>query len=261
MRFDLWLCSQNLCRSRSEAQKLIREGKAYLNGAVCRQCSRRIVDGDVATVDRSDCRYVSRGGFKLEGALSAFSVDPTGRVCMDIGASTGGFTDCLLQHGAKLVYAVENGHGQLAESLRNDPRVVSYEGYHAKNLSCDDFPETVTLAVMDVSFISQTLLLPAIYRLLPAGGILLSLIKPQFEAGKRFVGEGGIVRSNAGRTYARERVLGCAKELGFLVRGVTESPIRGGDGNVEYLAYFMKGDCPNESTETDLPATEQAKGS
>ena len=261
MRFDLYLCSQKLSRSRSEAQRLIRAGKASINGVICSQCSRQIGEGDLVSVDRSECRYVSRGGLKLEGALAAFSVDPVGQVCMDIGASTGGFTDCLLQHGAKLVYAVENGHGQLDPTLCSNPRVVSYEGYHAKNLSSADFSETVTLAVMDVSFISQTLLLPAVYRLLPPGGALISLIKPQFEAGKRYIGAGGIVRSDAGRTYARQRVLDCAKTLGFTVSGIAESPILGGDGNIEYLAYFKKGDCSHESPETDLSDAKQAEGS
>lgn len=242
MRLDLYLAENGYAKSRSEAQRLIREGKVTVDGTVCRAAAKAVSRDSEITVDRTDCRYVSRGGLKLETALNAFSIEVTGRVCLDIGASTGGFTDCLLQHGAKCVYAVENGHGQLDPTLLATDRVVSYEHYHAKNLDPADFPEPVTLAAMDVSFISQTLILPAVYRTITPGGILISLIKPQFEAGRDAVGHGGIVKTKAARDAAVQKVLRCAEEIGFSLHEVIPSPITGGDGNLEYLTYFVKGD-------------------
>lgn len=196
---------------------------------------------DTATVRILDTlRYVSRGGLKLEAALAAFDVNPAGRVALDIGASSGGFTDCLLQNGATLVYALDSGTDQLAASLRADPRVRCREHCNARYLQPSDFEQTPTLAVMDVSFISQTLILPAIAAVLPDGGELVSLIKPQFEAGRAAIGKGGIVRSDADRAAAVRRVTECAEALGLTHLGTIPSPIRGGDGNIEYLAHFKK---------------------
>lgn len=239
MRLDVLLSSRGLVRSRTEAQGLIRSGNVRVGGCVCTQCSMQVPEDADVEVTR-DCRYVSRGGMKLEAALDAFSLDPAGQVCMDIGASTGGFTDCLLQHGARCVYAVENGHGQLAPALVDDPRVYSYEHYHAKNLSAADFPELPTFYTMDVSFISQTLLLPAIAAMMPRGARLVSLIKPQFEAGRAYIGTHGVVRSEEGRRLACERVLTAAMGLSLSYGDVIPSPIKGGDGNREYLVCFTK---------------------
>lgn len=240
MRLDVCVAARGFSASRTEAQSLIREGQVRVNGTVRRQPAYPVTEADMIEV-LARRRYVSRGGLKLEAALKHFGVDPLGQVCMDIGASTGGFTDCLLQHGALRVYAVENGHGQLAPSLLSDPRVVNCEGYHAKQLSRADFPELPTLYVMDVSFISQTVIMPSLAAMMPHGARLISLIKPQFEAGRRYIGARGIVTEEAGRRLARERVLDAARSLSLIPDGeVIPSPITGGDGNIEYLICFTK---------------------
>lgn len=241
MRLDVLLSVRGLARSRTEAQGLIRSGNVRVGGCVRMQCSLQVPE-DANVEVTPGCPYVSRGGMKLEAALDAFSLDPTGQVCMDIGASTGGFTDCLLQRGARCVYAVENGHGQLAPTLACDPRVHSYEHYHARNLCASDFPELPTFYTMDVSFISQTMLLPAIAAMMPCGAKLVSLIKPQFEAGRAFIGAHGIVKSEEGRRLACDRVLSVANGLSLSPGDVIPSPITGGDGNWEYLVCFTKGD-------------------
>lgn len=239
MRLDVWVAERGLCRSRTEAQNLIRSGNIRVNGRVCTQCSFQVQTDAIVDVTPG-CRYVSRGGLKLEAALEAFSLDPSDSVCMDIGASTGGFTDCLLQYGARIVYAVENGHGQLAPRLAADPRVRSYEHYHAKNLCAEDFPERPTFYTMDVSFISQTLILPALAKMMPEGARLVSLIKPQFEAGRAYIGAHGLVKSEEGRRFACDRVLSTASALGLDPGKVIPSPITGGDGNTEYLVCLTK---------------------
>src|SRR5581483_5221631 len=179
--------------------------------------------------------WVGRGGMKLAHALEQFSVDVHGRVCADIGASTGGFTDVLLENGAAKVYAIDVGYGQLDASLRNDPRVVVREKVNARYLEPHDFEEPVDLASIDVSFISLKLILPAVAKFLR--GELVALIKPQFEVGKGEVGKGGIVRDDAKRAAAVDSVVQFAKEIGFDVSGVIESPVRGAEGNVEYLMH------------------------
>ena len=239
MRLDICITERGLCRSRTEAQRLIRSGNVRVDGEIVTQCALQVSDG-VAIEVTPDSRYVSRGGLKLEAALKAFSLNPRDLVCMDIGASTGGFTDCLLQHGARCVYAVENGHGQLAPSLVDDPRVHSYENYHAKYLRADDFPVRPMFYTMDVSFISQTAILPSLAAMMPEEAKLVSLIKPQFEAGRAFIGAHGIVKSDEGHKVACERVLTAAKALGLTPGKVIPSPITGGDGNREYLVCFTK---------------------
>jgi len=185
-------------------------------------------------------RYVSRGGLKLEKALREFGVDPTGLVCIDVGASTGGFTDCLLQHGARRVVAVDVGHNQIDWRLRTDERVESREGVNARHLTPADFSERFDLAVMDLSFISATKVLPAVVPLLKDGGRVVVLVKPQFEVGRGQVGKGGIVTDPSQQERAVEEVGACARALGLNVLGVTESPIRGADGNREFLALYEK---------------------
>lgn len=239
MRLDIWVSEHGLCRSRTEAQSLIRTGNVLVDGRVCKQCSLHVPEGASVQVTVAP-KYVSRGGLKLEAALDAFLLNPTGQVCMDIGASTGGFTDCLLQHGARCVYAVENGHGQLAPSLVADPRVHNYENYHAKDLRPEDFPERPTFYTMDVSFISQTLILPSLSAMMPSGARLVSLIKPQFEAGRAYIGAHGLVKSEAGHRIACERVCTTAISLGLIPGDIIPSPIVGGDGNREYLVCLTK---------------------
>jgi 23S rRNA (cytidine1920-2'-O)/16S rRNA (cytidine1409-2'-O)-methyltransferase len=182
-------------------------------------------------------RYVSRGGLKLEAALTAFAIDPMGAICLDIGASTGGFTDCLLQHGAAKVYAFDVGHGQLDWKIRADPRVVVREKLNARHLTRADIPEPPAICVIDVSFISLTLILPAAFEVLTPTGVILALIKPQFELGKNEVGKGGIVRDPAGHEAAVAKIRDfVAGTLGRRWEGVIDSPILGTEGNKEFLA-------------------------
>jgi len=196
----------------------------------------RIKGGDDPTT-----RYVGRGGLKLEAALREFQIDVCGFVCLDVGASTGGFTDCLLQNGAKKVFAVDVGHNQIDWRLRNDPRVEVREGVNARYLTPDDFPQKFDLAVMDVSFISVTKVLPAIVPLLAPGRSIIALIKPQFEVGRGEVGGGGIVRDETKRLRVVAEVNNAAHALGLEVVNVIESPITGAEGNVEFLALYKIG--------------------
>ena len=193
----------------------------------------RIKGGDDPT-----SRYVGRGGLKLEAALREFQLDVSDLTCLDVGASTGGFTDCFLQNGARKVIAIDVGHNQIDWRLRNDPRVEVREGINARYLTPEDFPHQFDLAVMDVSFISVTKVLPAIVPLLAAGGSIVTLIKPQFEVGRGEVGGGGIVRDESKRLRVVEEVNGAARALGLKVVKVIESPITGAEGNVEYLALY-----------------------
>ena len=195
---------------------------------------------DRVAVSRTAHPYVSRGGEKLAAALSTFALSPAGCCALDIGASSGGFTDCLLQHGAARVLAVDAGHGQLAASLLDDPRVLSIEQYNARFMKREDFPDLPTFAVMDVSFISATLILPALASLLPQGAHFVCLIKPQFEVGREGLGKGGIVKDERLRRTAVSRVVAAAAAVGLAHLGTIDSPILGGDGNHEYLAAFRK---------------------
>jgi 23S rRNA (cytidine1920-2'-O)/16S rRNA (cytidine1409-2'-O)-methyltransferase len=188
--------------------------------------------------DDPSTRYVGRGGLKLEAALREFQIDISGLNCLDVGASTGGFTDCLLQNGARKVVAIDVGHNQIDWRLRNDPRVEVREGVNARYLQPEDFSQQFDLAVMDVSFISATKVLPAIVPLVIPGGAIVTLIKPQFEVGRREVGGGGIVRDPAKRLRVVEEVNAAARDLGLKVVKVIESPIAGAEGNVEYLAFY-----------------------
>ena len=242
MRLDVYLAANGYADSRTQARKLIEEGAVSLDGRLADKASFAVDEGqkiDIKIINRQ--KYVSRGGLKLEKALEVFSVDVSGHCALDVGASTGGFTDCLLQNGAVKVYAVDSGEGQLVERLRLDKRVVCMEKYNARNLSPKDFPLVPTLAVMDVSFISQTLILPALSGVLEDGGVLISLIKPQFEAGRQAVGKNGIVKHASDRRHAMERVLDTAAACGLSCFGIDVSPILGGDGNIEYIAAFRKG--------------------
>lgn len=240
MRLDLYVAKEGYAVSRSEAQSLIRSGKVTVDGAVCRKPATPVADGTAVSVDRTECRYVGRGGLKLAGALDVFDVDVTGRMALDIGASSGGFTDCLLQNGARHVLAVDAGSGQMAKVLREDSRVTVIENYNARYMCPTDFPYVPDLAVMDVSFISATLIFPALYPVLSPESDFICLVKPQFEVGRAGLGKGGIVKSRALREEALRRVIRSATEQGFDFVGQAESPIAGGDGNTEYLVHFRK---------------------
>jgi 23S rRNA (cytidine1920-2'-O)/16S rRNA (cytidine1409-2'-O)-methyltransferase len=240
MRADVYLAKNGFCESRSRAAASIEAGAVFVNGKVVTKAASEITEGDTVEVRSEVLPYVSRGGFKLAGALEAFSLNVTGAVCADIGASTGGFTDCLLKNGAKKVYAIENGIGQLHPSLLNDSRVVSIEKYNARNLTADTLGQLCDIAVMDVSFISQTLLHRGVTEILNNGGLFISLIKPQFEVGKMRLGKGGVVKDPGARADAIVTVVNSAQANALILKNIAVSPITGGDGNREYLALFEK---------------------
>ncbi len=239
MRADAALAARGLAPSRERARALIEAGLATVNGATIDKPSRRVSEGDVLAVTGNIHPYVSRGGLKLEKALQVFDVDASGHVCVDVGASTGGFTDVLLRNGARHVYAVDVGTAQLHPSLRADPRVTCMEHVNARAMERAMFPEAPTLAVMDVSFISIRLILPALFELLGADGHVISLVKPQFEAGRQRVGKGGIVAKAATHRDILKEIVDFAPALGWRVAGLDFSPITGGDGNIEFLADIL----------------------
>ena len=249
-RLDLLLVERGLADSRTRAQALVLEGKVRVDGQVETKASRQLEDEAEVEVEAPP-RFVSRGGEKLEGAFALWGgleslerLDVLDRVCLDVGSSTGGFTDCLLQHGAKFVMAVDVGTNQLAYKLRTDPRVWVKENYNARFMKPADLPEVPEVAVTDVSFISLRLILPPIADVLAPGGRIVALIKPQFEVGKGKA-PGGLVRDETLRVGARDGIVRFAQEeLGLELLGLAESPIRGKEmGNVEYLSYWRKGDA------------------
>lgn len=236
-RLDVLLVRRGLCASREKAQRLIMAGAVFSAGTRLDKASLA-VSGDAPLEVREADRYVGRGGHKLEGALAHFAIDPSGLVCLDVGASTGGFTDCLLQHGAAKVYALDVGHGQLDWKIRSDPRVVVMEHCNARHLQPSDLPEKVNLIVADVSFISLTLVLPPVAAVLTDGGMIVALIKPQFELSRAEVGRGGVVRDDAARGKAVDKIRDFAASLGWVWGGVVDSPIAGADGNREFLCLL-----------------------
>lgn len=249
MRLDVYLTEKGICKSRTAAQSLIKSGGVEVCGKVCEKPSAEVVENTQICVVGEQPRYVGRGGLKLEKALSEFGIELSGRLCLDIGASTGGFTDCMLQHGAARVFAVDVGFGQLDETLRSDSRVVSLEKTDIRSFSFERYSEAQQGADFigtDVSFISLKLIFPHIMRLLKIGGSAVVLVKPQFEAatalcaGKSAIGKNGVVRDAKIRRKIADELVGFARECGFQVMGFTESPITGGDGNVEYLLYLQK---------------------
>ncbi len=239
IRLDALLVERDLAPSRTRAQSLIMARRVRVGGVHVDKPGTLVSDDAELSVDEPEHPWVGRGGVKLAGALEAFAVDPAGRICADIGASTGGFTDVLLQRGASKVYAIDVGYGQLDQKLRDDPRVVVREKTNARYLEAADFDEPVSLAAIDVSFISLRLILLAVVRFLAPGGDVVALVKPQFEVGKGEVGKGGIVRDDALRERTIRGIESFARELGFDVRGTVESPIRGAEGNVEALLHAV----------------------
>jgi 23S rRNA (cytidine1920-2'-O)/16S rRNA (cytidine1409-2'-O)-methyltransferase len=241
-RIDKLLVERGLAESRTKAQALVMAGVVLVDEQrVSKPSDQFAIDVRIRVkyADDPASRYVGRGGLKLDAALREFQLSVTGAVCLDVGASTGGFTDCLLQNGAERVFAIDVGHNQIDWRLRNDPRVVVREGVNARYLQPDDFPAKFDLAVVDVSFISATKVLPAIVPLMREGGSIVTLIKPQFEVGRGEVGGGGVVRDAAKRAQAVETVNNAAAELGLNVAGLIESPIQGAEGNVEFLAHYQ----------------------
>ncbi len=237
-RLDVLMVQRGLCDSRSRAQALIMSGEVYVEGQKCDKAGTSVDTEANIEVRGNSCPYVSRGGLKLEKALRDFGVDPTDFVCSDSGASTGGFTDCLLQKGAKKVFAIDVGYGQLAWSIRTDPRVVCMERTNIRYVTPEQLGEPLDLSVVDVSFISLKIVLPAIKALLKPTGQVLCLVKPQFEAGKDKVGKKGVVRDPAVHAEVLENFLALAKELNFTVRNLTFSPVKGPEGNIEFLGHL-----------------------
>ena len=242
MRLDIYLCERGLVQSRQRAKTLIESGSVTVDGVVVSKPAFILAEDAVYNVAVEDrMPYVGRGGYKLAAALDAFAVDPTDATAVDIGASTGGFTDCLLQRGATRVYAVDAGENQLAKKLREDPRVISIEHLNARTLSPEHLDHVpIDLAVMDVSFISATYILPQIPSILSENGAMICLIKPQFEVGRAMLGKGGIVKDRTAHEVAILRVLDCAEALGLMPHGLIVSPIAGGDGNREFLVYLRR---------------------
>ncbi len=245
-RLDVLLVERGLEESRQRAQAVIMSGVVYVDGQRADKPGMTVPAGAKVELRGDRLPYVSRGGLKLEKAMKRFPIRLEGAVCGDIGASTGGFTDCMLQNGAARVYAVDVGRGQLAWKLRNDPRVVCLERTNARYLSREQIPEDLAFASVDVSFISLKLILPPLAALLVEGGQAVSLVKPQFEAGREKVGKKGVVRDPAVHLEVLERFLDHAGEAGLTVRGLTWSPIRGPEGNIEYLGWLQKGGAAPE---------------
>lgn len=248
-RLDVALVERGLIASREKAKVVIMEGLVYVNGQKSDKAGAQIKDDDKIEIRGETMRYVSRGGKKLEKAMQVFPISLDGCVCIDIGASTGGFTDCMLQNGAVKVYSVDVGYGQLAWSLRNDERVVNLERTNIRYVTDEQIPEPVDFISVDVSFISLTLVLPVAWRLLREGAQMVCLVKPQFEAGKDKVGKKGVVREPSIHREVIEKVAGCAAELGFALRGLDYSPIKGPEGNIEYLLFLQKGGEENVLSE------------
>lgn len=254
MRCDLFLSEKGYVKSRSKARELIDSRAVIINGTVVKKPSEPIEENADNTVEILNALpFVSRGGIKLEYALEQFGISVEGLSALDVGASTGGFTDCLLRRGAARVIAVDSGENQLDPSLKSDTRVTCVEKYNARYMKREDFSFCPNIAVMDVSFISQTLILPALSHVLDDGAVLVSLIKPQFEVGRSAVGKKGIVKNEKERQNAVRNVIACAQANNLGCFALTRSPIEGGDGNVEFLAAFRKGaSCEVDSSDLSL---------
>ena len=236
-RVDSLLVSRGLCESREAAKRLVMAGEVFLGTERVGKPSTKVpVDGDLSV--REKPKFVGRGGLKLEGALEDFGIEVLDFVCLDTGSSTGGFTDCLLQRGAARVHAVDVGTNQLVYKLRTDPRVIVKEKFNSRYLTVEDLGEQVDLAVLDLSFISMTKVLPAVFSVVKDEGQVVALIKPQFELSRDEVSKGGIVREPELRQKAVEKIRSFVEQAGREWRGVMESPIQGTDGNVEFLGWF-----------------------
>ena len=242
IRLDQLLVDKGLAQSRERAKITIMEGSVFVDGQRVDKPGTAVDPDKPIEVRGEQLAFVSRGGKKLEKALKVFPVDPAGKLCIDCGASTGGFTDVLLQNGAKKVYAVDVGYGQLAWKLRTDERVVNMERTTLRYVTREQIPEPLDLAVMDVSFISIRLVLPAVRELLRPDGEVVCLIKPQFEAGREHVGKKGVVRDASVHLAVLEQFIAFFPTAGFTLMGLDYSPIRGPEGNIEYLAWLKKGE-------------------
>ena len=249
---DQLVFDRGFTESRERAKTTVMSGHVFVNGQRADKPGMPVGEDAVIEVRGEALPFVSRGGYKLDKALKVFPVDPAGKVCIDCGASTGGFTDVLLQHGAAKVYSVDVGYGQLAWKLRSDPRVVNLERTNLRYVTDEQIPEKLDLAVMDVSFISIRLVLPAVKARLKDGADLICLIKPQFEAGREEVGKKGVVRDEAVHREVVEQILAFAPTIGLSVLGVDYSPIKGPEGNIEYICHMLNSE--EKSQEIDVAA-------
>ncbi len=250
VRLDQLVFDLGLTPSRERARTTIMSGLVFVDGQRVDKPGTMVSPDCSVEIHGEALPYVSRGGLKLEKALKAFDFNPAGMICVDCGASTGGFTDVLLQNGAAKVYAVDVGYGQLAWSIRNDPRVVTMERTNIRYVTSEQIPEKLDLAVMDLSFISLRVVLPVVGELLREDGDCICLIKPQFEAGREKVGKKGVVRDRQTHLEVVEGFMAFAKEASFTVLGLDFSPIRGPEGNIEYLAHLKKGVHPSSGLDT-----------
>lgn len=253
-RLDLAVVELGFADSREKAKAVIMAGEIYVNEQRALKAGQTVSDEDKIEFRGKKLPYVSRGGLKLEKALSVFPVDLKDKVCMDIGASTGGFTDCMLQNGASKVYSIDVGYGQLAWKLRTDERVVNMERTNFRYVTTDDITEPIDFASIDVSFISLSKILPVMRQFLKFGSNSVALIKPQFEAGKENVGKKGVVRDKSVHYGVIESVIGFAAEDGFSILGLDYSPVRGPEGNIEYLLFLEKSDSPIVAEGIDIGA-------
>ena len=240
-RLDVYLTEQGLAETRQKAQAYIMAGDVYINGQKADKAGDTVKEGDAVELRGAKLPYVSRGGLKLEKAMAVFPISLKDKICMDVGASTRGFTDCMLQNGAQRVYAVDVGYGQLAWKLRSDERVVNLERQNIRYLTDEQVPDALDFVSVDVSFISLSHVLPVIWRFLASGGQAVCLIKPQFEAGREKVGKKGVVRDPDTHREVIEKVISLAGENQFAVKGLDFSPVKGPEGNIEYLIFLEKG--------------------
>lgn len=255
IRLDARIFELGLTESREKAKAFIMAGQVYVNGMKATKAGMSVAFEDRIEV-RGSSEFVSRGGYKLKKAMTVFPINLNDKICMDIGASTGGFTDCMLQNGAKKVYSIDVGYGQLAWKLRSDERVINLERTNIRYVTSEQVPDAIDFFSVDVSFISLCLVLPAAYPLLAENGECVCLIKPQFEAGKEKVGKKGVVRDKSVHAEVIKKIYDFALELGFSVMGLDFSPIKGPEGNIEYLIFLKKGDI--ESVEIDIDAVVDA---
>lgn len=242
-RLDVFLAEKGLAESREKARSYIKSGFVTVNGKTITKAGENVCESDAVEVSET-CEFVSRGGYKLKKAIAVFSPELDGKICMDIGASTGGFTDCMLKNGAAKVYCVDVGSGQLSPKLLADGRVVNLEKTNIRYLTPSDIPDAIDFASIDVSFISLTLVLPAARELIRDGGHIVALVKPQFEAGKGNVGKKGVVKETGVHKEVILRITDFALNNGFSVLGLDYSPIKGPEGNIEYLVYLEKSGSP-----------------
>lgn len=251
LRLDSAVFEQGFCESREKAKTLIMAGVVYVNNQKADKPGMTIKDDDVIEVRSNPLKYVSRGGLKLEKAMQQFGLTLDGLICADIGASTGGFTDCMLQNGAEKVYAIDVGYGQLAWKLRSDERVINLERTNFRYCTTEQIPDALDFASVDVSFISLSIITPVMRTLMKNGARAVCLIKPQFEAGKDKVGKKGVVRDKAVHIEVVENTVNMLLSIGFSILGLTFSPVKGPEGNIEYLVYIQK----NENAENTSGVT------